>query len=185
MPDTIDTIDTTEPTVDFDAFAETEPTTTIITATPAVERTKSKKPLPNAIIRRQVETTLRLSALAERDRALVARALGVPDDNLREVIVAFLVNAKPAVSALDLLSTVALADPMEAAVVATAASSGERPALRTAWRVLEYLAAGEVSLPIAIPSAPAAAGLAFARAAQSMTEAHKDTVRRLRSELAD
>lgn len=177
MSDT--TIDETT-TIDFDAFGED---TTTDEVTPAVTKpAKSKKPLPNATIRRQVDSTLRLAAMDQSDRTVVSQALGVTDDNLTETIVAFLVNPKPAIAAFDLLSSVALADPMEAAVVATASASDDRATFRAAWRILERL---DQSLPSSVPSTPAGAGLALARVAQSTSADNKNTVRRLRAALVD
>jgi len=96
------------------------------------------------------------------------------------VIVATLDNLERARSLISVVQITATADPMEAGIVATMLATDDRGRFRTAWSIVSGLGA---SLATQVPTASAEAGLALARAAQTLTPDAKNVIGRLVNDL--
>lgn len=127
-----------------------------------------------------VTRTLRVAALDSGTRSALAMALGIGDaDDTFALAYAAVSRGTELTESISAINAVANADPIEAGVMATEMAA-DSAAFRTAWRLLG--AVTELS-PIP-PGAQSKAGLAMARAAQSLKPQKKDALTSLGEVLA-
>lgn len=116
----------------------------------------------------------------ESTRALVASAAGTSSVDVADVAESTINRLDDVRSVLTTVGDIAKADAMEAGISATVLATDNKSLFRSAWRVLGRLG---VSLPAQVPAASAAAGLAFAKAAQSLDEPSRKSLARLAKDL--
>lgn len=150
------------------------------TPTPRGPKAKPRRSSPANPTRQCVELTLRISSMNESLRALLVAATGVNSTDLVDLVVATMSHGYDVRSALSSIRDIGNADVMEAGINATILSSEHKALFKSAWRVLAHLPSG---LAAQIPAGSANAGLAFAKAAQSLDEPSRKAVARLLKDL--
>ena len=162
------------------ATTSSEPTT----ATPpeparSPARHRAKK--PSSGIRHSVELTLRISAMNDSTRALLATAIGCNSNAVVDLAVDTLLNESEARAVLTSVSDICRADPMESGILATVLASENKSLFKSAWKILVLLS----NLTATAPAGSANAGLAFAKAAQLLDEPSRKAVARLLKDLSE
>lgn len=131
-------------------------------------------------MRHCVELTLRVSSMNESLRSLLATAAGCSSNDVADLVVETISHEADVRAVLGALREVGTADVMEAGIIATVLASEHRTLFKSSWRVLAHLPSG---LPVQVPAGSANAGLAFAKAAQSLDEPSRKAVARLLKDL--
>jgi hypothetical protein len=144
-------------------------------------RPRAKK--PSSGIRHNVELTLRISAMNESTRALLATAIGCNSNAVVDLAVDTLSHESDARAVLTSVNDICTADPMEAGILATVLASENKAIFKSAWRILVLLPSDLTTA--AVPAGSANAGLAFAKAAQSLDEPSRKAVARLLKDLGE
>jgi hypothetical protein len=144
-------------------------------------RPRAKK--PSSGIQHNVELTLRISAMNETTRALLATAIGCNSNAVVDLAVDTLSHESDARAVLTSVNDICTADPMEAGILATVLASENKAIFKSAWRILVLLPSDLTTA--AVPAGSANAGLAFAKAAQSLDEPSRKAVARLLKDLGE
>ena len=144
-------------------------------------RTRAKK--PSSGIRHSVELTLKISAMNESTRALLATATGCNSNAVVDLAVDTLLNESDARAVLTSVNDICRAEPMEAGILATVLASENKALFKSAWKILVLLPSDLTTATV--PAGSANAGLAFARAAQSLDEPSRKAIARLLKDLGE
>lgn len=130
-----------------------------------------------------MELTLKISSMNESQRALLATAIGGNATAVADLAVDTLNHESDARTVLTAVNDICRADPMEAGILATVLASDNKALFKSAWKILVLLPSELTSAQI--PAASAIAGLAFAKAAQSLDDPSRKAVARLLKDLGE
>jgi hypothetical protein len=119
----------------------------------------------------------------ESTRALLATATGCNSNAVADLAVETLSHESDARTVLTSVSDICRAEPMEAGILATVLASENKALFKSAWKILVLLPSDLTTATV--PAGSANAGLAFARAAQSLDEPSRKAVARLLKDLGE
>jgi hypothetical protein len=119
----------------------------------------------------------------ETTRALLATAIGCSSNAVVDLAVDTLSHESDARLVLTSVNDISHADPMEAGILATVLASENKALFKSAWKILVLLPSNLTHA--AVPAGSANAGLAFAKAAQSLDEPSLKAVARLLKDLGE
>lgn len=166
---------------------DTEPSdpTTLLEPAKATshEPARPRAKRPSSAVRHGVELTLRISAMNETTRALLATAIGCSSNAVPDLAVETLSHESDARLVLTSLNDITRAEPMEAGILATVLASENKALFKSAWKILVLLPSNLTTA--AVPAGSANAGLAFAKAAQSLDEPSRKAISRLLKDLGE
>ncbi len=119
----------------------------------------------------------------ETTRTLLATAIGCNRNAVADLAVDTLSHESDARAVLTSVNDICRADPMESGILATVLASENKSLFKSAWKILVLLPS--TNLHAVVPVGAANAGLAFAKAAQSLDEPSRKAVARLLKDLGE
>jgi hypothetical protein len=152
----------------------------------AADDKTGRRPRRASGAKRAVERALAVTHLDRRQRELLSRVLGEKgyndsDEAIVRLVLSSLEPSSQAGQALSQLAHIAKSDPLEAGVAAMELAS-DRGFLTAAWAALSFLGVANSS---SAPGTTAKAGLALAKAAQSLPQPAMTDLKKLLAVIAD
>ncbi|MHB8319950.1 MAG: hypothetical protein ACYDEP_12105 [Acidimicrobiales bacterium] len=152
-------LDSPEVDPDFQAFVD-------VAEKPVRKKRAARQPRPKSTVKRHVEITLAVAAMHERQRFILAMAVGVENKEVLDIATAVIETGAKGIAPISALLNIANADPIEAGVYATELAEA-KPTFKAMWRILAELAPDIAETP---PVNSAKAGLRLAKAVKALDQ---------------